>query len=68
MNEITLTELEGESMELLPERETLFFNTYWTKTNVAYITASNTSLALNAASLFASANSAAVQTIAVGQG
>ncbi len=68
MNEITLTELAGESMELLPERETLFFNNYWTKTNVAYITASNSSLALNAASLFASANSAAVQTIVVGQG
>ncbi|MCL1869314.1 MAG: hypothetical protein FWF90_02740 [Promicromonosporaceae bacterium] len=67
MNEITLSELEGESMELLPERETLFFNTYWTKTNLASITASNSSLALNAASLFSNASSAAVQTIVVTQ-
>ena len=68
MNEITLHELEGESMELLPERETLFFNSYWTKTNVAYVAASNSSLALNAASLFSAASSNAVQTIVVGQG
>lgn len=68
MNEITLTELEGESMELLPERETLLFNSYWTKTNLSYIAASNSSLALNAASMFATANSAAVQTIVVTQG
>jgi hypothetical protein len=67
MNEITLRELEGESMELLPERETLFFNTYWTKTNFAYVAASNSSLALNAASLMATATANAVQTIAVGQ-
>ena len=68
MNEITLTELEGESMELLPERETLFFNSYLNKTNVANIVASNSSLALNAASLFIHATSNAVQTIMVAQG
>ncbi|WP_425956118.1 hypothetical protein [Xylanimonas sp. McL0601] len=62
MNEITITELEGESMELLPDRETLFFNHNW-----ATVVASNSSLALNAASLFASANSTALQYISVSQ-
>ncbi|QAY69082.1 hypothetical protein [Xylanimonas protaetiae] len=64
MNEITLHELEGESTELLPERETLFFN----RANWAGIYASNSSLALNAASLFSTAASSAVQTIVVSQG
>ena len=62
--ELTIADLEGEHTELLPARETLFFNHY----NWASIVASNSSLALNAASLFAVANSAAVQTIAVQQG
>jgi hypothetical protein len=62
MTEITITELEGESMELLPDRETLFFN--W---NYANVVASNSSLALNAASFFASANSTALQYISVSQ-
>jgi hypothetical protein len=48
---------------LLPPKETLFFN--W---NYATIYASNSSLALNAASVLSHANSAAVQTIVVGQG
>ena len=70
MNEITLTELEGESTELLPTRETLFFNTsFWSNhVNVANITASNTSVALNAGSLFSVAHSAALQSINVAQG
>ena len=65
MNEITMSELEGESMELLPDRETLFlnFNHNW-----ATVVASNSSLALNAASLFASAHSTALQAISVTQG
>jgi hypothetical protein len=66
MNEITLHELESESMEMLPERETLFFNTY--HLNWANIMASNSSLALNAATAFSAASSNAVQTIVVGQG
>lgn len=61
--ELTIAELEGELMELLPARETLFFNN-----NLAAIYATNSSLALNAASVLASANSAAVQHIVVAQG
>lgn len=62
--ELTFAELESEHTELLPTRETLTFG----NTNWAAIYASNSSLALNAASLYAVANSAAVQTIAVSQG
>jgi hypothetical protein len=61
--EITLSELDIESADLLPARETLFFNTY----NWAGIYASNSSLAVNAATLLSQANSAAVQTIVVTQ-
>jgi hypothetical protein len=61
--ELTLTELDVESAELLPARETLFFNTY----NWAGVYASNSSLAVNAATLLSQANSAAVQTIGVSQ-
>jgi hypothetical protein len=61
--ELTYNELEFESAELLPARETLFFNTY----NWAGIYASNSSLAVNAATLLSQANSAAVQNIAVSQ-
>lgn len=60
--ELTMQELESEQVELLPSRETLFLDTNW-----ASVVASNTSLALNAGSLLASANSAAVQTILVAQ-
>jgi hypothetical protein len=60
--ELTIQELESEQVELLPSRETLFLDTNW-----ASVYASNTSLALNAGSLLASANSAAVQTILVAQ-
>ena len=62
--ELTIAELEGELMELLPARETLTYG----NVNWAAIYASNSSLALNAASVYAVANSAAVQTIAVSQG
>lgn len=62
MKELTVSELEGQHVELLPSRETLFLDTNW-----AGIYASNTSVALNAASLFAVAKSAAVQTIVVSQ-
>jgi hypothetical protein len=59
--ELTFTELDTETVELLPARETLFFN----KSNWAAVYATNSSLALNAGSHFSAANSAAVQNIAV---
>ncbi len=61
--EISITELEAESVQMLPSRETLFFNTNW-----ANVVASNSSMALNAASLNSLANSAAYQSINVSQG
>jgi hypothetical protein len=61
--ELSITELEAESVQLLPSRETLFFNTNW-----ANVVASNSSMALNAASLNSLANSAAYQSINVSQG
>jgi hypothetical protein len=61
--EITITELEAETVELLPSRETLYFNSNW-----ASVVASNSSTALNAASVQAIANSAAYQAINVNQG
>lgn len=63
MRTLTFSELESESFELLPDRETLTFG----NNNWAAVYASNSSLALNAASVFSTANSAAVQTIAVNQ-
>jgi hypothetical protein len=62
--ELTIAELDTEQTELLPTRETLTFG----NTNWATIVASNSSMALNAASLYAVANSAAYQSIAVSQG
>ena len=63
MTTISHSELESETVELLPEKETLFFNHNW-----AGIYASNSSLAVNAATLLSSATSNATQTIAVVQG
>ena len=63
MRELNFTELEAEHIELLPTRETMnVFGSNW-----AGIVATNSSLALNAASLGSLANSGAVQTIIVGQ-
>lgn len=62
--ELTIAELDTEQTELLPTRETLTFG----NTNWANIVATNSSMALNAASLYAVANSAAYQSIAVNQG
>ena len=64
-HEFTITELDAELVELLPERETLsgFGNFNW-----ANVVASNSSLALNAASINAAAASTATQTIYVAQG
>jgi hypothetical protein len=66
MREINFTELEAEHTELLPTRETLSFG--YGHNNWAAIYATNSSLALNAASLGSLASSAAVQTIVVTQG
>ncbi|WP_154674177.1 hypothetical protein [Nakamurella lactea] len=64
MSALTLRELSTESAELLPTRETLDF----IHVNYANVWASNSSLALNAASLFSLANSSAAQVITVAQG
>jgi hypothetical protein len=64
MRELSFAELDTERTELLPTRETLTFGNY----NWANIVANNSSMALNAASLYAVANSAAGQTIVVNQG
>ncbi len=61
--ELTQAELDGQSVELLPDRETLFFNSY----NWANVVATNQSLALNATALLSQATSAAGQSITVNQ-
>jgi hypothetical protein len=58
--ELTITELDSQHVELLPARETLSFN--W-----ANVYASNSALALNAATFFSQANALAGQTIVVTQ-
>jgi hypothetical protein len=62
--EVTFAELESEHVELLPARETLYFNHY----NWAAVYASNSSMAINAATVASHANSWATQSIAVVQG
>lgn len=62
-DELTFDELDTEMVALLPAKETLFLN--W---NYAAIYASNSSLAVNAATVFSQANSLAAQSINVGQG
>ncbi|GAC1482004.1 MAG: hypothetical protein NVS1B16_12330 [Pseudarthrobacter sp.] len=57
-NELSPVELDAEVMELLPVRETLFFDI-----SVAPIVAVNLSMAVNAASLGSIANSEAWQTL-----
>jgi len=63
MQHITLTELDAQAVELLPSKETLFFDT-----NLAVVSASNASYAVNAATLLSLANSSATQHVAVIQG
>lgn len=63
MEMITFAELDTEAVALLPSKETLLFNYNWSG-----IYASNSSVALNAATVLSQANSAAVQTIVVSQG
>lgn len=61
-NDLTFGDLDGQSAELLPSRETLYFNTNW-----AAVYASNSSLAVNAATILSEANSAAYQQVQVNQ-
>jgi hypothetical protein len=61
--ELTIAELDSQSVELLPDRETLLFDNNW-----AAVFASNSSLAVNAATVLSAATSSATQTIVVAQG
>jgi hypothetical protein len=61
--ELTIAELDSQSVELLPDRETLLFDNNW-----AAVFASNSSLAVNAATIASAAVSSATQTIVVAQG
>lgn len=58
--ELTISELDGERIDLLPARETLYFHANW-----ANVWASNSSMALNAASHYSTAYSHASQAIYV---
>ncbi|WP_255771492.1 hypothetical protein [Pseudarthrobacter sulfonivorans] len=61
-HKLSLVELDAEVLELLPVRETLFFDF-----NVAPVVAVNLSMAINAASIGSVANSEAWQTLLVAQ-
>ncbi|MFD1213139.1 hypothetical protein ACFQ36_13935 [Arthrobacter sp. GCM10027362] len=61
MTELTMSELEAQSVQMLPARETLF------SFNFADIWASNSSVAANILAINSEAVSAAVQTIIVAQ-
>jgi hypothetical protein len=63
--ELTFTDLDSEQVELLPTRDTL---TFFGNQNWASVYASNSSMALNAASVYSTASSSAVQQISVTQG
>jgi len=60
---ITIEDLAGQTGELLPPRETLFFDI-----NVAPVTAINVAIAINAASFGSSATALAGQWVVVAQG
>jgi hypothetical protein len=62
--EFTLAELDTQSVELLPPRETLFYGS----NNWAAVYASNSALAVNAGTIFSSANATAAQAVIVSQG
>ncbi|MFD1213138.1 hypothetical protein ACFQ36_13940 [Arthrobacter sp. GCM10027362] len=59
MTELTMSELEAQSVQMLPARETLF------SLNFADVWASNSSVAANVLTINSLAASAAVQNIAV---
>lgn len=60
--ELTLSELAIQQAELLPERETLYFDFNW-----ANIYATNTAVAVNAYTFYSSAYANAYQKIIVSQ-
>lgn len=60
---LTYSELDSEMAALLPSKETLSWHYNWSN-----FYASNSSMAINAATLLSQANSAAVQTITFRQG
>ncbi|MDJ0354959.1 hypothetical protein [Paenarthrobacter sp. PH39-S1] len=64
MEKLTATELEGQSVELLPSRETLLLNFH---INWASVMASNASYAVSAATLGSDTSSGAWQMISVHQ-
>ncbi len=67
MTDFTMTEIEAQHVELLPAKETLFYFNIGNH-NWAAISASNSSLALNAASFCSTAQSEALQSVVVRQG
>lgn len=64
MQKLTLAELEGETVELLPSKETLLFDF---PTNWSSVYASNSSFAVSAVTLGSHTNSGAWQAIFVSQ-
>jgi hypothetical protein len=64
MEKLTVMDLEGQSVELLPSRETLLLNFH---INWATVMAQNTSYAVNAVTLLSSATSGAWQNVSLTQ-
>ncbi len=62
MSEFTKAELEAQHVELLPAKETLFYNYNW-----ANVYATNSAMAVNAATLWSHANATALQAVNVHQ-
>jgi len=68
MTELTIQDLDGQQVELLPARETLtYYGGDSLSLNLAAVEATNSSMALNLASLWSHADSAALQSIHVSQ-
>ncbi|WP_334171298.1 hypothetical protein [Sinomonas sp.] len=64
MTKLTAEELAAETVELLPDRDTLWTFDF-TKVNLASVYATNSSTALNVLALGSTANSGAWQNVAV---
>ncbi|TLM74979.1 hypothetical protein [Pseudarthrobacter sp. NamB4] len=64
MKELSIQDLDGQQVELLPPRETLYIDG---SLDLAGVMAHNTSLAVNAGSLFSNAYSAALQNVEIKQ-
>jgi len=65
MTELSIQDLDGQQVELLPARETLYSFGDTFSLNLAAVDATNTSAALNVASLWSNAHSTALQGINV---